>query len=64
VGNELAPNDRFVLFSIVFGVVVISLLSFVDAGISYFARYAVALLAIAIYALLGRLFARRRAFRA
>ncbi|OGD44386.1 hypothetical protein A3K79_05660 [Candidatus Bathyarchaeota archaeon RBG_13_46_16b] len=62
--SELAPNDRFVLFSIVFGVVVISLLSFVDAGISYTARYAVALLAIAIYALLSRLFARKRAFKA
>ena len=62
--NELTPNDRFVLFSIVFGVVVISLLSFVDAGISYTARYTVALLAIAIYALLNRLLARKRAFKA
>ena len=56
----MALNDRFILFSIVFGVVVITLLSLVDAGISYLARYAVALLAIAIYALLSKLFARKR----
>jgi len=63
VENELTPNDRFVLFSIVFGVIVISLLSFVDSGISYMARYAVALLAIAIYALFSRLLARKPAFK-
>ena len=60
----MSPNAKFVLFSIIFGVIVISLLNLVDAGISYMARYAVALLAIAIYALLSRLFTRKHAFNA
>jgi hypothetical protein len=63
-GSDLSPNARFVLFSIIFGVIVISLLNLVDTGISYIARYAVAFLAIGIYALLTRLFTRKRAFNA